>query len=226
MKNKYRRGTGIVNKYILTTIMLLITMTSYASASGLSAISIGGDTQGTVGDFSTIYLNIEGADTVGSLQLDIMYNPKIIKANVVTAESISQGSIYAFNIDNTAGKVTIGMASTEGVTGSGPLVKINYSVIKAGNSVLDITGASATDISSKSFTIGSITGSSFHAIAKTSSGDILTYYRGLGQNPSAVETGDLLKAADDWRDNIIPQGFSVSVATNQLLALADEWRNS
>lgn len=56
--------------------------------------------------------------------------------------------------------------------------------------------------------------------------DIVTYYRGLGQNPNVVETGDLLKAADDWRDNIIPPGFSVSIATSQLLTLADEWRNS
>jgi hypothetical protein len=56
--------------------------------------------------------------------------------------------------------------------------------------------------------------------------DIVVYYRGLGVNPNVVETGDLLKAADDWRDNIIPPGFSVSITTGQLLTLADEWRNS
>ena len=58
------------------------------------------------------------------------------------------------------------------------------------------------------------------------SGDILKYYRGLGQNSSTVETGDLLKAADDWRNNAIPKGFSVSITTSQLLVLADEWRVS
>lgn len=55
---------------------------------------------------------------------------------------------------------------------------------------------------------------------------MLTYYRGLGQDPNIVETNDLLKAADDWRNNIIPQGFSEGITTNQLLILADEWRNS
>lgn len=55
---------------------------------------------------------------------------------------------------------------------------------------------------------------------------MLTYYRGLGSNPNVVETSDLLTAANDWRDNIIPPGFSASITTDQLLILADEWRNS
>jgi hypothetical protein len=55
---------------------------------------------------------------------------------------------------------------------------------------------------------------------------VLTYYRGLGSDPNIVETNDLLKAGDDWRDSIIPPGFSVSITTDQLLALADEWRGS
>ena len=56
--------------------------------------------------------------------------------------------------------------------------------------------------------------------------DITAYYRGLGLIPNIVETSDLLQAANDWRDNIIPPGFSVPINTNQLLTLADEWRNS
>lgn len=59
-----------------------------------------------------------------------------------------------------------------------------------------------------------------------STGDMLSYYRGLGADVNKVETSDLLKAADDWRNNIIPQGFSVPIATGQLLTLADEWRSS
>jgi hypothetical protein len=57
-------------------------------------------------------------------------------------------------------------------------------------------------------------------------GDILVYYRGLDVYPDIVETSDLLKAADDWRDGIVPPGFSVGIATDQLLTLADEWRSS
>jgi hypothetical protein len=66
----------------------------------------------------------------------------------------------------------------------------------------------------------------FEFVSPVSNTDILVYYRGLGMSPGAVDTTDLLKAADDWRDNIIPSGFSVSITTVQLLTLADEWRNS
>jgi hypothetical protein len=57
-------------------------------------------------------------------------------------------------------------------------------------------------------------------------GDIIAYYRGLNQFPNVVETKDLLKAADDWRNNIVPPEFSASITTQQLLTLADEWRVS
>jgi len=57
-------------------------------------------------------------------------------------------------------------------------------------------------------------------------GDILVCYRSLGQYPNIVETSDLLKAADDWRNDAISPCFPAIITTNQLLALADEWRNS
>lgn len=57
-------------------------------------------------------------------------------------------------------------------------------------------------------------------------GDILSYYRELGLHTNIVETNDLLKAVDDWRNDAIPTGFSASITTVQLLNLAVEWRNS
>jgi hypothetical protein len=56
--------------------------------------------------------------------------------------------------------------------------------------------------------------------------DILSYYRSLGSNPNIVETTDLLKAADDWSNNIVPPGFTSPITTQQLLVLADEWSRS
>jgi hypothetical protein len=56
--------------------------------------------------------------------------------------------------------------------------------------------------------------------------DILAYYRSLGNNPKVVETTDLLKAADDWSNNVTPPGFASPITTQQLLALADEWSKS
>lgn len=65
-----------------------------------------------------------------------------------------------------------------------------------------------------------------HGVEMVREDSIITYYRNLNQYHDIVETNDLLKAAQDWRDEIIPPGLSVSIATNQLLILADEWKNS
>ncbi len=56
--------------------------------------------------------------------------------------------------------------------------------------------------------------------------DILTYYRSLGQYAGVTETNDLLKAADDWRNNVIVPGFSDTISTDKLMVLSDEWRGS
>ena len=75
-------------------------------------------------------------------------------------------------------------------------------------------------------TSGSIADITGDNTISVTAGDMLSYYRGLGINPNIVETNDLLKASDDWRNDIIPPGFSVSITTDQLLVLADEWRGS
>lgn len=128
---------------------------------------------------------------------------------------------------------------------SGPLtnVKVNFSVISGPNSPLAgsgvtnskgqvtfvYTGSGGIGIDKIQASVaanGNITYSNTIQKEWISSGDILAYYIGLNLYPDVVETADLLKAADDWRDNIVPPGFSVSLTTPQLLTLADEWRVS
>jgi len=53
--------------------------------------------------------------------------------------------------------------------------------------------------------------------------DILAYYRGLGEDPNVVETTDLLQAANDWANEVVPPSFTEPISTTQLLALANEW---
>ncbi len=53
--------------------------------------------------------------------------------------------------------------------------------------------------------------------------DILAYYRAYSGDPNVVDTEDLLKAADDWANGVIPPGFTEPLTTAQLLQLADEW---
>ena len=68
-----------------------------------------------------------------------------------------------------------------------------------------------------------LAGGAGEAGAQTITNDIISYYRSLGSDLNVVETTDLLKAADDWSNNIAPPGFASPIKTQQLLMLADEW---
>lgn len=191
----------------------------------MNTLSIGGDTQGTIGDTATIYINATGADGVGYIMLDVLYDPSIINASDVTVESLATDSVPEFDIDNELGDVMIVLTNPNGITGSGPLAKINYNVVGSGSSALDISvyEGDVLDIYDNDIFVNNTINSIFKV---GNGGDISTYYRGLGQNPNILETSDLLKASDDWKNNVVPPGFSSSVTTGQLLVLADEWRNS
>jgi uncharacterized protein (TIGR03118 family) len=56
--------------------------------------------------------------------------------------------------------------------------------------------------------------------------DIIAFYRRLGSDTNRVETTDVLTAAEDWRNNIVPAGFERAITTQELLALIDEWIRS
>jgi len=53
--------------------------------------------------------------------------------------------------------------------------------------------------------------------------DIFSYYRGLGEDPNVVELSDLVKAANDWLNDVIPPGFTAVITLGQLVQLANEW---
>ena len=53
--------------------------------------------------------------------------------------------------------------------------------------------------------------------------DIIAFYRSLGSDPDKVETTDVLKAIEDWGNNIAPSGFERAITTQEVLALIDEW---
>jgi hypothetical protein len=56
--------------------------------------------------------------------------------------------------------------------------------------------------------------------------DILEVYRRLGNDPGVVETMDLLRAFDDFRNNIIPQRFNRPLSAEEVDELVNEWTNS
>lgn len=53
--------------------------------------------------------------------------------------------------------------------------------------------------------------------------DIFAYYRRLGSDPEKLETSDLLRAMDDWRNGTAPPGFARQITTHELTDLVNEW---
>jgi uncharacterized protein YjdB len=56
--------------------------------------------------------------------------------------------------------------------------------------------------------------------------DILEVYRRLGDDPAVVETGDLLSAFDDFRNNRAPKPFDRPLNAEEVDELINEWINS
>ena len=56
--------------------------------------------------------------------------------------------------------------------------------------------------------------------------DILEVYRRLGDDPAVVETGDLLSAFDDFRNNRAPAPFDRALNAEEVAELINEWINS
>lgn len=84
----------------------------------------------------------------------------------------------------------------------------------------DITALVRTFLPGEAFESGIITG-----VAKLvpQTLDLLGYYRVHSGDFEVTDTLDLLKAADDWVNEVVPEGFTRPITTMQLLHLADEW---
>jgi hypothetical protein len=89
-----------------------------------------------------------------------------------------------------------------------------------------INGYSISDSNTAFSALNEATNIKGHTYIIPTKVDIVAYYIGLGLYPDILEADDLLKASNDWRNNVVPSGFNASISTDQLLKLSGEWRNS
>jgi len=161
--------------------------------------------------------SLQNGEAVDSATLTV-FNKNIANSGIVQVSSIGN------NWDLATLPVGIYEVSNLAISGVGPF---SFDVKNAlGNNavsfLLDTKDNMAVDFSPSSDPINPPT----LTINFITNDTILAYYRGLGLNPNIIETSDLLQAANDWRDNVIPPGLSVPITTDQLLVLSNELRNS
>ena len=162
---------------LIIAIVTVIAMIGMASATGIGSITIGGDIQGTNGQTKSVTVDVSGMSAVGALQLDVLYNSAVITVNTVTFGPAAGTGVTASNISNPSGKVTLGVISAAGISGSGTLATISFTVAgNAGdNTDLQIVKTSLVDFNILPVTTEpTITGGTFTVMGTPSSTGIDT----------------------------------------------------
>jgi hypothetical protein len=128
-------------KLLYVILMLTITIGTVSAAVVADTLYVN-DASGENGENVIVPINVNGANDLAALQLKVLYDKDVITANsAITGEfatdNMNNGKtvIYASNIDNTVGYVTVGFAcagtppDTTACYGTGTLAKITFHVI-------------------------------------------------------------------------------------------------
>jgi hypothetical protein len=214
----------------MTILAVFLLVASTAAALPTATNIVINDASGNPNTFVNVPVNITNVlnEPIAGIVLDISFNSSVIN---LTANRVEKGDLTSawdspsFNPANGRLSIVFKGAGTEIPVGSsGSIVILNFSVVGApGSSVMNIN---AIQLSNKDGDIGTASAENGTFTIPGQVQDILSYYRGLGNDPNVVETTDLLRAADDWSNNVAPQGFASPITTQQLLGLADEWSST
>ena len=121
MKKWIVTGFGVV---IIAVIIIVIMITNNSDDVDMTADQ-------------TIALTVEDAVNVGSVSLDIIYDPTVIEIVEVKIDGLAKNAMMEYNAE-TLGQVTIGIVDSNGIKGSGNLVKLGFNVLDQ-HSVSNIT---------------------------------------------------------------------------------------
>ncbi len=147
-------------KLILTQIFLLILFIAPAAA---QTFYFAGDTEVNVGNSLSVSLYVNTSTSLGSIQLDILFDPSVIQAEDVVF-SVSN-ALSEKTIDNQTGKVTIGVISVDGVT-SGKIAELTFRGVSTGTSPLNISIVDLTDTANNPL-IGSAVNTTIQVLSTT-----------------------------------------------------------
>ena len=116
MKKEFSSG-----KYCFSVLIVILLMLSLSGCVNL--VKSGGGSTGAI----EIPVNLNGANGVGSLHIELVYDSSILEVTSVKTGKIAQNAVLDFNI-SAPGRVIIGIVSPNGINGSGAVAGV---VIKA-----------------------------------------------------------------------------------------------
>ncbi len=86
----------------------------------------------------TVPIRLEKAENIGSMNFILTYNPKVVKVNKVEPGSLLSGVMFVPNWREPP-VIRFGFATTDGVSGSGPLAHIEFEAIGSEGSSSPLT---------------------------------------------------------------------------------------
>ena len=94
---------------------------------------------------TSVPVELRGAKNLGSLQLELAYDPAVLEATDVKAGDLAKNGMVEYNL-TAAGRLAVGVIHASGMNGDGPVVSVSFKVLKEGEtSPLTLNSVQAHD---------------------------------------------------------------------------------
>ncbi len=148
---------------VLFSVVFLLVIVSVHAVASIENIYIEGPLQAPSGSNITFSVHATGMNNVGSLQLDILYDPSVIQAISVDRGDTPADVLFTYNVNNSAGIVTLGYITTKGMNGSLVIANISFKVVGSEGDSTDVNifVVDATDTQNNPINVTSVQGITF-----------------------------------------------------------------
>ncbi|MFQ6054435.1 MAG: cohesin domain-containing protein [Methanosarcinales archaeon] len=118
-------------------------MLMFFSVFSITALAAGttvsvSDASADSGTSIEIPIEITGASNVGSMDLELTYDPKVLNATQVKAGTLTSGTMFQSNL-NILGKVSIAIITTSPFNGNGSVAVVTFKVIGSSGETSPLT---------------------------------------------------------------------------------------
>jgi hypothetical protein len=130
------------------------TGTATGTGSGTGAALVAESRTADPGSIVQVPIRLDNAGNIGSMNFMLTYNTQVLKVNKVDGGSLVSGALFTPNF-KTPPQVRFGLASSDGIKGSGTVAYIEFQVIGAAgsSSALTLSEVDTTDTSGKAVTV-------------------------------------------------------------------------
>ncbi len=96
-------------------------------------IGVGGgsDDDGANGGQVKVPINLEGANNIGSISIELVYDSDVLEATEVVAGELAANAMIESNIQN-PGRVIIGIIDSSGINGDGAIATVSFNQVGDG----------------------------------------------------------------------------------------------